>query len=91
MPQRSSKSGKVTTWVATSGKKRLNRNLYGAIALTVPRRFWLFAYLYAKKDRENIDWDELAAFKKLAKSMANADDAQLAQLAKSREIVEICR
>src|SRR6266508_1239378 len=61
-------------------KKRLNKNRHRAITLLIPRRFWLLVYLFAKKDRENIDADELAVFKKLAKDVSKADDAQLNHL-----------
>jgi hypothetical protein len=72
-------------------KKRLNRNRHRAIILLIPRRFWLFIYLFAKKDREDIDEDELAAFKKLAKDAARAGDAQLLDLVKNGDFVEICK
>lgn len=71
-------------------KKRLNRNMHRAIVLLSPRRFWLFVYLYAKKDREDIDEDELAGFKKLAKNVSKIDDARLAELVRNGDFVEIC-
>lgn len=49
-------------------KKRLNENMHRSIVLAKGRRYWVFAYLYAKKDRANIDSDELSAFKKLAQT-----------------------
>ena len=45
-------------------KKRLNDNMHRSIVLAKGGRHWVFAYLFAKKDRANIDADELAAFKK---------------------------
>jgi putative transcriptional regulator len=51
-------------------KKRPQRNMHRAIVVAKGRRFWVFAYLFAKKDRANIDDAELAAFKKLARCMA---------------------
>ena len=71
-------------------KKRLNRNMHRAIAILAPRRFWLFVYLFAKKDRENIEDDELAAFKKLAKDVNKADDSSLTKFVKNGDFVEIC-
>lgn len=47
-------------------KKRLNENPHRSIVLAKGGRHWVFAYLFAKKDRANIDADELAAFRKLA-------------------------
>lgn len=47
-------------------KKRLNDNLYRSIVLAKAGEFWVFTYLFAKKDRANIDDDERLAFRKLA-------------------------
>ena len=33
-------------------------------------KLWVFAFLYARKDRANIDPDKLAAFRKLAQAYA---------------------
>ncbi|MEK7736215.1 MAG: type II toxin-antitoxin system RelE/ParE family toxin, partial [Pseudomonadota bacterium] len=56
-------------------KKRLNDNMHHSIIIAKAGRHWIYAYLYAKKDRENIAPDELAAFKKLAKDYGSASDA----------------
>jgi len=37
-------------------KKRLNDNMYRSIVLAKSGEFWVFVYLFAKQDRENIDW-----------------------------------
>lgn len=71
-------------------KKRLNRNMHRAIAIISPRRFWLFVYLFAKKDRENIDADELAGFKKLANDASKTDEAAIGRLLRNSDFVEIC-
>ncbi len=47
-------------------KKRLNDNLHRSIVLAKAGESWVFAYLFAKKDRANIDDDELLTFRKLA-------------------------
>jgi hypothetical protein len=47
-------------------KKRLNDNMHRSIVLVKTAEFWVFAYLFAKKDRVNIDDNELLAFRKLA-------------------------
>ena len=36
-------------------KKRLNKNMHRGIILGRGGKYWVYAYLYAKKDRENID------------------------------------
>ncbi len=46
--------------------------------------------LFAKKDRDNIDNDELVAFRALAKGYAGMTDLQLAQLVSGKDFVEIC-
>ena len=48
-------------------KKCLNDNLHRSIILARGGRNWVFVYLYAKQDRVNVDTDELAAFRKLAR------------------------
>ncbi|MDR3745590.1 MAG: type II toxin-antitoxin system RelE/ParE family toxin [Acidobacteriaceae bacterium] len=42
-------------------KKRLSKNLYRSIVLAKGRQFWVYEYLFAKKDRANIADDELDA------------------------------
>ncbi len=71
-------------------KKRLNDNMHRSIILAKAGLYWIYAYLYAKKDRENIAPDELAAFKKLAKDYSSADDARIAGLLIEKELLEIC-
>lgn len=71
-------------------KKRLDRNRHRSILLARGGRHWFFTYLFAKKDRDNIDVDELAAFKDLADLYAvKTDDALQTELA-VKELVEIC-
>ena len=41
-------------------KKRLNKNMHRSIVLAKGGRHWIFAYLFAKKNRANID-DETGA------------------------------
>jgi hypothetical protein len=48
-------------------KKRLNNNEHRSIVLAKADEFWVFTYLFAKKDRANISHEELAAFRKLAR------------------------
>lgn len=71
-------------------KKRLNNNQHRSIVLAKGARFWVYEYLYAKKDRDNIDDDELSAFRLLAKSYASLTDKQVAQLLTNGHFVEIC-
>ena len=71
-------------------KKRLNDNMYRSIIIAKAGRHWIYAYMYAKKDRENIATDELAAFKKLAKDYSSASDANIAAQLTENDLVEIC-
>jgi hypothetical protein len=71
-------------------KKRLNKNLHRGIVLAKGGHIWTFAYLFAKKDRDNIDDDELEDFRKLAKGYEGLTDRQLAQLLRDEDLNEIC-
>ncbi|WP_265299903.1 type II toxin-antitoxin system RelE/ParE family toxin [Verminephrobacter eiseniae] len=50
-------------------KKRLNDNMHRSIILAKGARNWVYEYLFAKKDRDNIEDDELADFRVLQKPM----------------------
>jgi hypothetical protein len=52
--------------------------------------YWVYEYLFAKQDRDNIDGDELDAFRLLAKAYAGLTEKQLAQLVSDKYFVEIC-
>ena len=71
-------------------KKRLNKNMHRSIVLGKGRRHWVFAYLYAKKDRANIDDDELADFKKLAQAYDRMTDSELASALRQGDLLELC-
>ena len=71
-------------------KKRINDNMHRSIIVAKAGRHWIYAYLYAKKDRENIAPDELVAFKKLAKDYSSATDINIAAQLKENDLVEIC-
>lgn len=71
-------------------KKRLNKNMYRAIILARGGRHWMCEYLFAKQGRDNIEDDELAAFRQLGKSYAMLSDQQIAQLVRNGDLTEIC-
>lgn len=71
-------------------KKRLDKNLSRSIILAKGRRYWVYAYLFAKKDRANIDDDELKAFRKLADLYAEKTDVEIDKELEAKVIVEIC-
>ena len=72
-------------------KKRLNSNLHRSIILAKGGKYWIYEYLFAKKDRANIDGDELLAFRLLANSYAGLTELQVSQLLVNGYFVEICR
>tara|TARA_R110000787_G_scaffold280763_1_gene391668 strand:+ start:3121 stop:3501 length:381 start_codon:yes stop_codon:yes gene_type:complete len=71
-------------------KKRLNRNMHRSIILAKLGRYWLYQYLFAKKDRGNIDDDELREFRLLAKNLQKATDKDIAPLLADGRLTEIC-
>lgn len=58
-------------------KKRLAGNRYRSILLAKGGAFWVYSYLFAKKDRNNIDDGELKAFRDLAKIYAGMSESQV--------------
>jgi hypothetical protein len=50
--------------------------------------FWIYVYLFAKKDRENITPKELRAFKKLSGDYQTAD---VEQMLKNETSMKICK
>ena len=71
-------------------KKRLNDNMHRSIILAKGGRYWVFEYLFAKKDRENIADDELAGFRALAKAYAGLTERQIERLLQDKDLMEIC-
>ena len=71
-------------------KKRLNDNRHRSIILARGRWYWIYEYLFVKQDRDNIDADELEAFRALAKNYAELSEAEVSDLVKQRFFVEIC-
>ena len=72
-------------------KKRLDKNRSRSIILAKGRRYWVYAYLFAKKDRANIDDDELRAFRKLADLYSGKTDVEIEKELEAKELVEICK
>ncbi|MGD9658678.1 MAG: type II toxin-antitoxin system RelE/ParE family toxin [Methylocystis sp.] len=71
-------------------KKRLNKNRHRSILLAKGRRYWIYAYLFAKKDRPNIDDAELKAFRDLADLYGRKNDGDIAKELGAGELMEIC-
>ncbi len=71
-------------------KKRLNKNMHRSIVLAKGGRHWIFAYLFAKKNRANIEDDELANFKKLAQAFGRMRDTELRAALNQGDLLELC-
>jgi hypothetical protein len=71
-------------------KKRLSKNLFRSIIVAKGGRYWVYAYLFAKQDRANIEDDELVAFRQLAALYARKTAADIAREMQFKELVEIC-
>lgn len=71
-------------------KKRLNKNMHRSIVLAKGERFWVYAYLFAKKDRPNINDEELTAFRQLSDLYGRKTDVEIEKELKAQELVEIC-
>ena len=71
-------------------KKRLNSNRDRSILLAKGGQRWIFVYLFQKSARENIQDDELAGFKKLAKLYEKLSENLLNAALATKELMEIC-
>jgi len=71
-------------------KKRLRKNQYRSIILAMAGHFWVYEYLFAKQDRANIEDDELAGFRRIAKAYGNLTAEQVNQLVRDNDWMEIC-
>jgi hypothetical protein len=71
-------------------KKRLSKNMYRSIILAKGGHYWVYEYLFAKKDRDNIDPVELNDFRKLAKAYATLTEQQINQLIQDMDWIETC-
>ena len=71
-------------------KKRLNDNKHRSIILAKGGCYWIYEYVFAKKDRDNIEDNELADFRKLAKLYSELSNSQITQLVKDKSLIEIC-
>lgn len=71
-------------------KKRLNENRHRSIIVSKSGAFWVYEFLFAKKDLDNIDHLELAKFRQLASVYAKLSEEQVRKLLQNKSLVEIC-
>jgi hypothetical protein len=70
-------------------KKRLNKNKHRSIIIAKGGKYWVYEYLFAKKDRANISQDELLQFKAISKGYAKLSDQKIAELIQEQHFTEI--
>lgn len=70
-------------------KKRLNSNRHRSIVLAKGRGYWVYQFLYAKKDQSNISQADLFGFRKMAKTYGDLSEMQVQYLLDTKEFVEI--
>ncbi len=70
-------------------KKRLNENNHRSIILARGGSYWVYEFLFAKKDLDNIGDDELINFKRLAKAYEGLSESQINKLLKNKALVEV--
>lgn len=71
-------------------KKRLSKNFYRSIIVAKGGQYCIYAYLFAKQDRANIENDELAGFRQLASLYARKTEDDIAKEMQCKELMEIC-
>jgi len=71
-------------------KKRLSRNQYRSIIVARGGRYWVYAFLFAKQDRANIEDDDLMRLRRLAGLYAAKTDVEIERDVQLKELVEIC-
>lgn len=70
-------------------KKRLNANRHRSIVLAKGGDYWVYQFLYAKKDQANISQADLIGFRKMARTYQELADWQVQYLLDSKELTEI--
>ncbi len=71
-------------------KKRLSKNLSRSIILAKGGQYWIYEYLFAKKDRASITQGELVEFRRLAKIYSTLTRRQVIELLENKAWAEIC-
>src|SRR5450631_4474096 len=71
-------------------KKRLGKNLYRSILIAKGRQFWVYEYLFAKKNLANITGPQLAGFRMLATVYTTLTKEQIDRLIRENDWFEIC-
>ena len=70
-------------------KKRLKGNRHRSIIIAKGGKYWVYVFLFAKKDRDNIGIDELLEFKKLATLYSHQTDSVIDAEIENGDLLEI--
>lgn len=70
-------------------KKRLNANRHRSIVLAKGGDYWVYQFLYAKKDQSNISPRHLADLRELAKTYGVLTELEIQCLLDMKEFLEI--
>jgi hypothetical protein len=81
--------GVIKQRVARAGKGKSGS--FRAIILYKAHRLAIFVYGFAKKDKDNVEQNELAALKLLASEMLSYDDREIAKALESGTLIEVSR
>lgn len=68
----------------------MHQNLYRSIILGKSDEYWIYVYLFAKKDRANIEPNDLIAFRKLAVIYQKKSEDDIRKELASKALTEIC-
>jgi hypothetical protein len=71
-------------------KKRLNKNMHRSIVIAKGGKYWVYSFLFAKKDRENITKKELEDFRKIADTYVKITEKEIELALENEILVEIC-
>ena len=71
-------------------KKRLDKNTKRGLVLNKVGRRWIFVFLFAKSDMDNVGDIDLKKFKRLAKDYGSKTSTDIDALVDLRELLEIC-
>lgn len=71
-------------------KKRLDKNRHRSIVLAKGGNYWVYEFLFAKKDMANIDERRLRELRRIASAYSRLTEGQLAQLLADKDFEEIC-
>lgn len=70
-------------------KKRIDKNRSRTIILAKGGRYWVYAYLFAKKDRDNISAKDLRDLRAHADFYATRTDMDIARGIEAGELMEL--